>query len=147
MSTKLDSPVSLSLDLASFTELLARYQDTRQTLKQLSPKLLQSTELKELLNLGKPIESLLKQGYLYKCTTCGELKITTERLKGDSLVHVCDRATLRHRGKLSRLVDESENLLALPLGTLELVASGPIEDLLLWSHSIQLGLDNPLKGI
>jgi hypothetical protein len=146
--TSLQLPqTTLNLSTQPVSDLLERYQKTRSTLDQLLPELTQEELLDNLTPLSKPIESLQKQAYVYRCTNCRELRIVSELLYEDDLLHACDRSTLLRQGRLSKLCAESSDLLSFPLGKWELLGTGPLDDLLLWTHSLSLGLDNPFKGI
>lgn len=103
--------------------------------------------LKGFSQSGSPLKGLQKQGYLYRCELCGEMKILLERLDDDNLQHSCNLALLHSRGRLLQLLETREADTLLPLGALKLCATGSIDELVLWAHSLQLGLDQPLKGI
>jgi hypothetical protein len=137
----------LSLNLKTLAELSASHASTHQALRELQAKLPQLTDLQEIMTLSNPLPGLQKQEYLYRCSNCRELLILPERLQVGNLAHACNPGLLCSRGRLSQLLAEAEGVESLPLGSLELLASGPLQDLIQWAHSIQLGLDNSFKGI
>lgn len=137
----------VSLGLKPLSELVSLHTTTHQALSELQTKLPQCTDLQELITLSNPLPSMQRQEYLYRCSNCGELLILPERLEVGNLTHSCNPALLRSRGRLSQLLAKAEGVESLPLGSLELLASGPLQDLIQWAHSVQLGHNNPLKGI
>lgn len=85
------------------------------------------------LSLLEYIETLETAAFLYQCTNCGELWISSTLLTdNNTLVHACSltfgRKTQQH-------------------GSYELIASGPLSEITQWQHSLSLGLDQAKKAI
>ncbi|MFB2919743.1 hypothetical protein [Aerosakkonema funiforme] len=70
---------------------------------------------------------------LRKCKACGYLRLSETPMSEKDLQGVCTR-TGRFLPSTSMACQ------------LELVATGPTQDLADWACSLMLGLDNPLKG-
>lgn len=100
--------------------------------------------LKDPNALSKFLLDLEDGALLYRCSACGELKLTKELLLGNQLLHSCD--LLRLKTRLSTVYDFSSKETAIPLGRFELLASGPLESLVQWTHSVSLKLDDQLKA-
>lgn len=89
------------------------------------------------------IDELQETTYLFKCNNCGELKLSSWLLQDGESLHIC--SLLRMKELLSSSYTLGGNQPSVLLGRYELIESGSYEQLMLWGHSISLGLDNPLK--
>ncbi len=92
-------------------------------------------DLYEHLQQGESVTdflTLLDRAFLYRCRSCGDLRLTNDALVGDRLQHDCPNATYRGLSNLS--------------GELELIARGAYDRLIQWAHSLSLGYDDPWKG-
>lgn len=102
-------------------------------------------DLDSLLVSRQEIEGVF---HLYRCKTCGDLRITAHLLDGNDLKHLCSRQKLEYLGRLSKLCSLHPGLETIPSpGELELLASAPYDQLIQWAHSLSLGLGDSLAGI
>lgn len=103
--------------------------------------------LKEKLKHPRELHELLlnlKGGaLLYQCCACGELKLTQQLLTGEDLLHSCDLLKLRARLSSSYAVSFDQTTIS--TGRYELLASGPLDQLIQWTHSLYLNLDDSIK--
>ncbi len=90
--------------------------------------------LKDLDALRKLLLALKDGALIYRCSTCGKLRLTEKVLLGEALKHRCNELA-------------SRNLQRQSTGRYQLIASGSLENVALWLQSLNLGLDSKNRGI